>query len=162
MLTILMEDVHACEGWKTQTLAGAVHSAYLSLKAYFGCLFIVHIAQGAASSGIITLDKSPLISGVGASAGIMMNHWAKCEDTPLVADTFTAGAAATSITPSTTGTGSSIYLVDVKGAELGDGFPVVRLNMALSSASNIAACMAVLYGPRHAEAVDKLVSGIVD
>ena len=42
------------------------------------------------------------------------------------------------------------------------GADVVRLNMALSSASNIAACMAVLYGPRHAEAVDKLVSGIVD
>lgn len=160
MFRILMEDVKVCEAFKPQTMGGAATGDWINLAGYSGVLFVIHITQGHGSSGNITLNKAKTAAGGSSSSGITMPHLAKCEDAPGTSDTFTAVAAATALTPSTAGAGSSIYLIDVRAAELGDGYNFAQIAMALSNAGNVASGLALLYGPRAAASVDKLVTAI--
>ena len=162
MLNILLEQVKICEGWKPQTMGSGATGDWLNLKGYSGVLFIVSITQGNASGGALTVDKAKATAGTSPSAGITMNNWAACVDAPQTSDAFTKGAAAASIATSATGSGSSIYLIDVPASDLGDTYNCVRAVLASSSASNISACQAVLYGPRNAQAIAKMLSGIAD
>jgi hypothetical protein len=161
MKTIMLEELHICEGWKPKTMASGATGAWVDLEGYSGCLIIVHIAQGAVNTTALTVNKAKAIGGTSPSNGITMNNWAKCEDAPLTADTFTKGTAAASITTSGTGSGSSIYLIDIQAADLGDYFTCIQCAAGSSSASNIASCDYLLYGPRNAEAVASMLSGII-
>jgi hypothetical protein len=129
------------EGWKIQAMDSGAVSDIINLKGYDGAMITIGIKQGNASSGAITVDKCDDVAGTTATTGITINHWWALVDTPQTTTTYaTKGTAATSITPSTTGTGSSIYVIDIRVDELDRTKQCIRVNMASSSASNLSFC----------------------
>lgn len=145
----LIDEIHVCESIKPQTGGSARSGDWISLHNYRGVLFVIHIAQGAANTTAITFDKAKTSAGGSNSDGITFIKAASLADTPTTADTYTAVTSAASITSSNTGSGSSIYLVDITAEELGEGYDFVQLELGSSSASNLVSAVALLYGPRY-------------
>jgi hypothetical protein len=156
----LIDNVHVCEGCKPATTAGAKSSDWISLHNYEGVMFIVYIAQGNAASTAITFDKAKTSAGGTNSDGITFYRAASLEDTPQTADTYTAIASAASVTSSTTGSGSSIYLFDFTAAELGEGYDFIQCECGASDAGNLACVVPILYGPRYADEPANQLTGI--
>ncbi len=157
---MLPQNAKICEAIKPQTGAAARSGDWVSLKGYNKCMIIVHIAQGNAATTAITVDKATDVAGTGESTGITMNNWWYCKDTPTTSDTYTKGTAAASITSSATGTGSSIYVIDIAAEELG-AYDCVQVELGQSHASNLVSAMYVLYEPRYADSTMP-VSAIAD
>lgn len=156
----LIDNVHICEGSKPQTTAGAKSSDWISLHNYEGVLFVFYVAQGNAASTAITFDKAKTSAGASNSDGITFTRAAYCADAPQASDAYTAIASAASITTSTTGSGSSIYLVDIKAEELGEGYDFVQCECGASDVGNVACVLAILYGPRYADTPALQLTGI--
>lgn len=153
----LFENIKVCEAIKPQTGANARSGDWVSLKGYDGCMIVVHIAQGAVNTTAITVDKATAVAGTGNSDGITMNNFWYCADTPTTADTFTKGTAAASITSSNTGSGSSIYVIDIKAEELG-AYDCIQLELGASNAANLVSAMYILYKGRYKPGI----TGITD
>ncbi len=144
------DSTHICEAFAGTAGNSAKSGDWLSLKGYDGVMFIVHQAQGGAAAGAITVDKATDVAGSDEDTGITLNNWWKLEDTPTAASIYTKGTAGASITTSATGTGSSIYLIDINAAELGDGFDCVQCNWdGNGNAGNRLTGIAVLYRGRY-------------
>lgn len=141
----LFEKIKVVDGIKPQTGGSARSGDWVSLENYGGCLIVVQIAQGAVNTTAITVDKAKTAAGGSNSDGITMNNWWKCEDTPTTADTYTKGTAAASITSSSTGSGSSVYVIDIDAAELGDGYQFLQVEAGASNASNLISATYILY-----------------
>lgn len=141
----LFEKVKVCECFKPLTLDAAGTGDWINLENYGGALIILHITQGGAETNAITIDKAKTAGGGSESTGITINNFWYCADTPQTADTFTKGTAATSITSSNTTSGSSLYVIDLTAAELGDGYSYFQVNCAISAATDIGSCVAILY-----------------
>lgn len=150
-----------CEAIKPATAAGALSGDWVSLKNYEGCMIVVHITQGAADTTAITVDKATSVLPAGESTGITLNNWWECEDAPATSDAFTKGTAAASITSSATGSGSSLYVIDVKASELG-AYDCIQVELGASSGSNISSAMYYLYGPRYPATLAGAKTGIAD
>ena len=142
------EDVMIAEAIKPQTGAGARSADWISLKGYDRCLIVVHIAQGAADTTALTVDKAHSVAAAGESTGITMNNWWSCEDTPTTATAYTKGTAAASITSSATGSGSSIYLILIQPDELG-AYDCIQLEAGASAAGNLISAQYVLSRGRY-------------
>ena len=157
MMKTPFEALAIREGIKPQTGGSARSGDYVSLRGYSGCMIMVQIAQGAANTTALTVDKATAVAGTNESTGITLNNWWKLEDTPTSTANYTKGASAASITTSATGSGSSVYVIDVKAEELGaavsDGTPYdcIQLEAGSSSASNVLSATYVLYGARYAQ-----------
>ena len=141
----LFERVKVVEAIKPQTGGSARSGDWVNLENYGGCLIVVDIAQGAANTTAITVDKAKTAAGGSESTGITLTNFWYCADTPSTADTFTKGTAATSITSSSTGFGSSVYVIDLTAAELGDGYSYLQVELGSSSASNLVQATYILY-----------------
>lgn len=157
----LFENTHIAEAIKPQTGGSARSGDWVSLKGYDGCLILVQIAQGNAATTAITVDKATAVAGTGNSDGITMNNWWKLEDTPGTASIWTKGTAAASITSSATGTGSSLYAIDIKAAELG-AYDCIQLELGASNASNLVSASYVLYNGRYDGPAAMNVDPVVD
>ena len=154
----LLENCFVGEAIKPQTAAAAKSGDWVSLKGYEGVLFIIDIAQGNAATTAITLDAATAVAGTGNSNGKTMKRIWSITDTPQTAATaITAVTAAASVTSSATGTGSSIYLIDVKADDYPD-YDCVQVELGASDVGNIAACLYICYGPRYTGSI----GGIVD
>ncbi len=146
---LLFENVHICEGIKPQTAAGAKSGDWVSLKDYKRCMIIVYIAQGAVNTTAITVDKAKTAGGVSNSDGITMNNFWYIADAPQTSDVYTKGTAAASITTSATGSGSSIYVIDIAAQELGTDYDFLQVELGASSASNIVSALYILYNAAY-------------
>ncbi|MDO8472823.1 MAG: hypothetical protein Q7T05_03295 [Dehalococcoidia bacterium] len=158
---MLMENLRICEGIKPATAAGAKSGDWVSLKGFERLLILVHIAQGNAATTAITVDKATLVDGTGNSDGITMNNWWKLVDTPQTADTWVKGTAAASITSSATGTGSSLYAIEIAASELG-AYDCVQVELGASNAANVVSAAYLLSNARFAEKAANWLSAMVD
>lgn len=155
MAKSLFELCAVREAIKPQTMGSARSGDWVSLENYEGCLIEIHIAQGHASGSTITVDKATAVAGTNESTGITLANWWKLEDTPTTTANFTKGASAASISTSATGSGSSIYLIDIKAAELvaahsdGTSYDCIQLEAGSSNASNVLSAVYHLYGARY-------------
>jgi len=157
----LFENSHICEAIKPQTAAGAKSGDWVSLKGYDGCLILVQIAQGNAATTAITVDKATEVAGSTTSDGITMNNWWYLLDTPTTASIWTKGTAAASITSSATGTGSSLYAIEIKAAELG-AYDCIQLELGASDVANVVAASYILYNGRYDGPVAMNVDAVKD
>lgn len=156
----LFENIFLGEAIKTQTADAARSGDWISLKGYAGCLIIVSKLQGNAGTVAITLDKAKTNVGGSNSDGITMKRIWKMVDTPQTAATaWTAVTAAASVTTSATGSGSSLYAIDVKAEDLGDDYDYIQLELGSSgSANNSVTALYILYGSRYAGSL----GGVID
>ncbi len=138
-------------------LGGALSSAYISMANYRKIQFYVQIDQNNAATTTITVDKAKTSAGGDASTGITIKNWWYVADIAgttqaAASDTFTKGAAATSITTSNAGTGASLYVLEFDAEELGDGYDYIQIELGASNNANYVSCLAVLSEPRYASA----------
>lgn len=150
MAGLMFERLDIREGWKPATMGSGAASDWISLKDYAGALAIITITQGNASEGDITVDKAKTSAGGTNSDGITVKHLWSNVDTPT--GDWTKAAAAAAFNTSATGSGSSLYVVEIRAEDLGDDYDYFRVNLASSSASNISACTIVCYGARYPQA----------
>ncbi len=156
----LFENTFVGEAVKIQTTDAARSGDWVSLAGYDGILYIVQILQGAANTSAITVDKAKTNTGGSNSDGITMTRIWKMADTPQTAATnWTAVTAATSITSSSTGSGSSLYAIDIRASDLGNDYDYTQIEIASStSASNSVCVLYILYKDRYAGSL----GGIMD
>jgi hypothetical protein len=148
-------------------MGGALTGDYVSLKGYNRCMILVHIAQGNASGGAITVDKATDVAGTGISAGITMKNIRKLEDYVMgttASTALVAVAAAATLATSATGSGESLYVIDVAAEDLNgaSAFDCLKVNLALSNAGNLASAMYVLYEPRYAGVGAQQIEAVTD
>jgi len=136
------------EAIKPQTGGSARSGDWVSLKGYEKCLILVHIGQNNAATTEITVDKATDVSGTGESTGITLNNWWSAEDS---AGVYTKGTAASSITSSDTGSGSSVYLIEVRAEELG-AYDCIQVECGASNAANYISALYILYPGRYQQA----------
>ena len=137
-----------------QTGGAARSGSWLGLAKYTRIGFLVYISQGDVATTAITVDKATASTPSNQSTGITLRNWWKCEDTATTVDTWSKGASATSITSSATGTGDSLYYVDVGADELGEHataglYDWVQVELGASHASNRVCVLARLYDARY-------------
>jgi len=126
---------------------------WVSLKGYAGVLIKVGIAMGNAATTAITVDKAKTVAGGENADGITVNRVYKHTGALGAAISYVAQAAAASFTSSNTGSGQDVYLLDIKAAELGDGYDCVQVELGASNAANIVHADYLLYGPRYSGSV---------
>lgn len=149
-MKLLFESVNVIEGWKPATMGSGAASDWVNLTNYAGALAVITITQGHASEGDITVDKATTAAGGGNSDGITVKHLWSNVDTPT--GDWTKATAAAAFNTSATGSGSSLYVLDIPAADLGEGYNFFQVNLASSSASNISACVIIPYGARYPQA----------
>lgn len=148
---MILQELKINECWKPLTMDAAGAGDWICIEGYEAVLFVIHTTQGNASSGAVTVDKALTNAGGSESTGITLKSFWYTGDAPQTTDTYTKGTAATSITPSAVGTGSSITLVLVKAEDV-TGYNYLQLGMAISSANNISSAIAILGPARYLEA----------
>lgn len=144
---------------KPQTGGSARSGIWVSMANYGKLTMIVSIAQGAANTTAITVDKAKTSAGGSNSDGITMaNFWTMVDAAgtaqAAASDTYTKGTAAASITSSSTGSGCSVYVIEILAEELGDGYNWVQLELGSSSASNLVSAVGILTEPRYASSAN--------
>ena len=165
-------------GLAPQTMAGAADGDWVSLKGYDRCGIYVYITQGAANTTAITVDAATSVAGANLNAGITLNNWWYITDTAIGtdagtnSDTWVKGTAAAGITSSATGTGASLYYIQIDADDLLSGtsamvaatarYDCIQVKLGASNVSNIAAVIYSLGPPRYAQAVSPTPSAIID
>ena len=150
-LITMLQSGHITEAIKPQTGASARSGDWVSLANYKKCAILVHIAQGNAATTALTVDRATTTAGASEDTGITLTNFWTLEDTPTTSDTWTKGTAAASITTSATGTGSSLYLIDIDAAALDDGtgYMAIQLEAGISNTNNVISATYILYGNRY-------------
>ena len=151
------EQVKIVPGIAYATGAGARTADRVSLENYQRVAILVQIYQTAVQTTAITVDKVTAATSGTESTGITMSNWWKCEDVTAgtTADTWTKGTAAASITSSSTGSGTSYYLIDIGADELsaaGVDYDFVECELGASAGGNLLWVTYFLYNPRYAQA----------
>jgi hypothetical protein len=128
----------------------------VSLENYYGCAALVQIYQGAVNTTAITVHKATAASAGTEDTTVTIPRIWKLEDVTAgtTADTWTTVTAAASVTSSSTGSGTSFYLLDFHSDELpedGYDYKFLEVNLATSSASNYLWVTYFLYGPRYGQ-----------
>lgn len=149
-MSLLFEQINVVEGWKPQTMGSGAASDWVSLMNYSGAIAVITITQGHASEGDITVDKAQTSAGGTNSDGITVKYLWSNVDTPT--GDWTKATAAAAFNTSATGSGSSLYVLDIRADDLGEGYDYFQVNLASSSASNISACVIIPYGARYPQA----------
>lgn len=164
----LPDNSKIVQAFPVQTMGSAATGDWVSLKGYERCMILVHITNGHASSGALTVDKATDVAGSNESAGITLNNvYAK---TDYVQGTTTATAltkqtAAASFVTDATITTDQWWVVDIAASDLPDSsydYDCIQVNLALSNAGNLASGMYILYNPRYTEAAGGVVEPILD
>lgn len=157
-----------------QTMAGAADGDWVSLKAYDRLGILVYITQGNAATTAITVDIADDVNGTTVTAGITLNDWWEIEDLAIGTDAGTnsdawvKGAAAALITTSNTGTGASMYYIEVDADDISTGSafaaktPCAQLKLGASDVGNICSAVYVMHPPRYAQGVSPTPSAIID
>lgn len=134
--------------------AGALSSMWVDMSNYGHLTAIVEIGQAAVNTTAITVDKAKTAAGGSNSDGITMANWYSVTDVAgtqvAAADLLVKGTAAASITSSATGSGASIYVIEIDAAELGDGYNFVQVELGASNAANFVSIVGILTEPRYA------------
>jgi hypothetical protein len=167
---LLAENCKIVEGWAIQTMGGAATGDWVSMKGYERAMIVVHITNGNASSGALTVQAATDTSGTNGAAMTMTNVWAKTDYVlgTTTATTLTKQTAAATFTTDATITTDQWWIVDIDAAELGlnatSGLPndAISPRLALSNAANYSSCMIYLYNPRYAQATMDAVEPIGD
>ena len=172
--SLLMQAAKIVPAVAPQT-GGAVDGDWVSLKGYDRCGILVYIDQNNAATTAITVDRATSVAGANVNAGITMYDWWHITNTAIGtdagtnSDTWTKGAAAASITTSGTGSGASIYYIEVNADDLvapagafGRKYDCLQLKLGASNAANYITAIYILFPPRYAQAVSPLPSAIVD
>ena len=171
----LMQNAKIVPALAPATMAGAADGDWVSLKGYDRCGILVYITQGNAATTAITVDSATSVAGANLNAGITMNDWWYIEDTAIGtdagtnSDTWTKGTGAAAITTSDTGSGASLYYIEVNaddlvsgGSAFGTKYDCLQLKLGASDAANIAAAVYVMFPSRYAQAVSPTPSAIAD
>ncbi len=175
MAHLLIQRGKVVPGLAPQTMAGAADGDWVSMKGYHRLVVLVHLTQGNAATTAITVDKATDVAGTGVSAGITLSRNWSIEDTAIGtdagtnSDTWVAGASAAAITTSNTGTGASMYAIEIFSGDLitgasafGTAFDCVQVKLGASDANNIAQVTYILEPSRYAQGVSPTPSAIID
>jgi len=138
-------------------VAAAVSSTWINMENYRKIQFVFQVDQNDAATTAITVDKAKTSAGGSNVNGINIQNWWAMVDVAgttqaAASDTFTKGAAHTSITTSATGTGASIYVLEFDADELGEGYNFIQVELGASNAANIISLLAILSEPRYSSA----------
>ena len=161
-----------------QTMAGAADGDWVSMKGYDRVGIEIYITQGNAATTAITVDAATSVAGANLNAGITMNNWwyiadlAIGTDAGVNSDTWVKGAAAATITSSNTGTGASMYYIEVDADDFLSGtsalvaatarWDCIQVKLGASNIGNIASVVYHMGPSRYAQAVSPTPSAIID
>jgi hypothetical protein len=151
---MIVQDGKIVSAIKPQTGGNAISSAWINMANYSKATVVIEIAQGNAATTAITLDKAKTSAGGSNTDGITIQNWWSMVDVAgttqaAASDTFTKGTAHTSITSSATGTGCSLYVIEISAEELGQGYNFFQVELGASNAANIASCLVILTGAAY-------------
>jgi len=165
-------------GLAPQTMAGTADGDWVSMKGYDRVGMYVYITQGNTATTAITVNYATSVAGGNVQTGLTLTNWWYIEDTAIGSDagtnsdTWTKGTAAAGITSSATGTGASLYYIEVDADDILSGtaaqaaatarYDCVQVRLGASSASNIACVIYSLGPPRYAQGVSPTPSAIID
>lgn len=131
-------------------------TAYVSLKNYAGCLVVISIADGTTVTGsTVTLQQAKAIAGTSEKP---LGFTRMLANTDYAASKAMVETAVTNntFTTQTTNSKDSLYLIDVKAADLdvANGFDCIRVDGTghAATASRGVVVMYLLYGARYSGA----------
>lgn len=156
----MIPDVHYVDGIAPINGGSARSGDWGSLKYYQHVTIVVQIAMGNAATTAITVDKAKTAAGGSNSDGISITNWWKVAGVAGASDTYTKGAAATSITSAATGSGREVFVLEFDAAELGDDYDFIQVELGASSASNIVSALYIFSSPRYPASHDTAMTAI--
>ena len=121
----------------------------IALKNYEGVAFIILHGVGTTGTVVVTIEECDDVTPTNSTAsGFSYKQYASATTAGAAGNWATAAAAGFTIAAGS----SQLYAVDVRAADLADGFPFVRMVLTEGVDSPVAAGVAaVCYGPRYGE-----------
>lgn len=156
----MIPDFHVVDGIAPIAGGSARSGDWCALRHYQHVTILIEIAMGNAATTAITVDKAKTAAGGSNSDGITITNWWKKAGAIGSADTYTKGAAGTSITSAATGSGREVFRLEFDAAELGDDYDFIQVELGSSNAANIVAAQYILSSPRYPASPDAAMTGI--
>lgn len=150
-------SAHIAPAISHQTGGSARSGDRVNMENYHKVGILLSILQASASTTAITVDISTAATGGSSKTGISLANWWKMEDVTVgtTADTWTKGTAATSITSSSAGAGTSYYYIEIDADECydsGTNYPFVELKCGTSNSGNYLNAVYLMLYPRYGQA----------
>jgi len=113
----------------------AIAGNWISLKNVLKVLVVVQIAQGAANTVAITIEKAPLVDGASNVAiDVVVPIWSNLDS--AASDDFVKRTNAVNYTTDA-GVKNKIVVFEIDPSILGAGYAAINVNTGASNASNI-------------------------
>lgn len=146
---VIPEDGHIVNALPPLDLNGAArYTDVISLAEYGHIDFIIQLGvTGAAST--VTVEKCDNFTPSNSSA-IAFSYYAETTD---AGDTLAARAAATAAGFATSTNNNVFYVISIDAAELGEGYPCVRLALSDPGIATLGSVVAVLSAAKYSKAI---------